>query len=121
MSALLQCAPCCRARKMQVTDVEHELQEAFRVFDQEASGFISTGAFRTILRGISDGLGDDEIDEVVHIVDSDGTGRVSFSQFAALMMGGARGELVPGAASTHHAGIGRAGAAPALEAAAAGS
>lgn len=100
---------------MQVADVEHELQEAFRVFDQEATGFVTTADMHTILRGISDGLSEDEISEILAIVDSDGAGRVSFSQFAALMMGS--GDQIAGRSDVDDAAYGAAGAASALEAA----
>ena len=74
------------ARKMQISDCEEELHDAFHVFDEKDSGFIDVAALREIIAALAEHLGEDEIDEVVRMADDDGDGLVSYERFADLMM-----------------------------------
>lgn len=70
-----------------------ELREAFHVFDENNSGFISSASLRHIITGMADNLDEDEVEEIVRMVDADGDGRISFQRFLDLMtMGLLRGK-----------------------------
>lgn len=64
------------AKKMEDTDLEKELQEAFKVFDRDNDGFISAAELRHVMTSIGENLTDAEIDEVIREVDTDGDGRI---------------------------------------------
>ena len=77
------------ARKLQVSDCAEELQEAFHVYDDKQTGFISRYDLREIVAGLADGLSAEEVDEIVQIAvksEERWDGRVSFEAFRALMM-----------------------------------
>ena len=72
------------ARKIQITDAPQELAEAFRVFDEAESGFISVASGRRIIAALAAHMTAEEVDEVVKIAE-DGDGRISYHNFCALM------------------------------------
>ncbi|KAL4333543.1 hypothetical protein GQ457_07G000620 [Hibiscus cannabinus] len=49
------------ARKMKDTDSEEELKEAFRVFDKDQNGFISTVELRHVMTNLGEKLTDEEV------------------------------------------------------------
>lgn len=57
------------ARKMKDTDTEEELIEAFKVFDRDGNGFISTAELRHIMTNLGEKLTDEEIDEMIREAD----------------------------------------------------
>lgn len=58
--------------------VQEELREAFRLYDKEGNGYITTDVFRDILHELDDGLSPDELDMIIDEVDADGSGTVDF-------------------------------------------
>lgn len=58
--------------------MQEELREAFRMYDKEGNGFIPTSALREILRALDDKLTEDELDEMIAEIDTDGSGTVDF-------------------------------------------
>jgi calmodulin len=74
------------AKKIQNTDsVEDEIKEAFRVFDKEGRGHISTEEFRFVMRNIGSQMTDEEIEEMIEEADHDHDGLISYDEFAALL------------------------------------
>lgn len=55
-----------------------ELKEAFRLYDKEGNGYITTGVLREILRELDDKLTNDDLDMMIEEIDSDGSGTVDF-------------------------------------------
>ncbi len=61
---------------VQETDTEQELINAFKVFDKDGSGTISTEELRNVLRSLGENLTDAELDEMVKLADRDGDGHI---------------------------------------------
>uniref|UniRef100_A0A336LA48 CSON005862 protein n=1 Tax=Culicoides sonorensis TaxID=179676 RepID=A0A336LA48_CULSO len=79
------------ARFMVEEDAEamlQELKEAFRLYDKEGNGYITTGVLREILRELDDQLTNDDLDMMIEEIDSDGSGTVDFDEFMEVMTGG---------------------------------
>ncbi|KAF5269727.1 hypothetical protein FQA39_LY08650 [Lamprigera yunnana] len=67
--------------------LQAELKEAFRLYDKEGNGFITTDVLREILKELDDKLSDDELDNMIDEIDADGSGTVDWDEFKAVMIG----------------------------------
>ena len=56
-------------KKMQETDTENEIREAYRVFDKERTGRIAVSEMRHILSNLPEKLSHEEIDEMLRTAD----------------------------------------------------
>ncbi|KAK1285581.1 putative calcium-binding protein CML25 [Acorus calamus] len=72
---------------------DHELREAFRVFDADENGYISAEELRRVLVGLGHGeCGLRECARMIRGVDRDGDGRVDFEEFRSMMTSSTRRE-----------------------------
>ena len=55
-----------------------ELKEAFRIYDRDGQGFITTDVLKEILREIDSELTEDDLDNIIEEVDEDGSGTLDF-------------------------------------------
>ena len=62
-------------KKMEETDTENEIQEAYRVFDKDKDGYITRSEMRMILSALPDRLTQAEIEEILDAADDDGRNR----------------------------------------------
>ncbi|KAK0174828.1 hypothetical protein PV327_010552 [Microctonus hyperodae] len=81
---------CTVASKFMEEDVDVEalkveLKEAFRLYDREGNGYITTDVFREILSEIDENLTDDELDMMIDEIDADGSGTLDFEEFVEAM------------------------------------
>lgn len=67
--------------------LEEELREAFRLYDKEGNGYINVSDLREILRALDDNVCEDELDEMIAEIDTDGSGTVDFDEFMEMMSG----------------------------------
>uniref|UniRef100_A0A1A9X4F1 EF-hand domain-containing protein n=1 Tax=Glossina brevipalpis TaxID=37001 RepID=A0A1A9X4F1_9MUSC len=67
--------------------MQAELKEAFRLYDKEGNGYITTGVLREILRELDDKLTNEDLDMMIEEIDSDGSGTVDFDEFMEVMTG----------------------------------
>jgi len=67
--------------------LQKELREAFRLYDKEGNGFITTKVLRDILHEIDDQISDADLDGMIEEIDSDGSGTVDFDEFMEMMTG----------------------------------
>jgi Ca2+-binding EF-hand superfamily protein len=66
--------------------MKHELKEAFRVYDKEANGFITTDTLREIISELDTRLTSEDLDGIIEEIDEDGSGTMDFDEFCAMMM-----------------------------------
>ncbi|KAL3846942.1 hypothetical protein ACJMK2_017882 [Sinanodonta woodiana] len=64
---------------------EEGLREAFRMFDKDRNGFISSAELRHVMTTMGDKLTDLEVDEMIREVDIDGDGQVNYEEFVVMM------------------------------------
>jgi len=74
-------------KKMQADEDERELKEIFRVLDKEKKGEVNVSELRWILKSLGDDLTEDDIDDMIADVDTDGSGLVDYEEFSKLMLG----------------------------------
>eukprot|EP00094_Tigriopus_californicus_P002448 TCALIF_02365-PA protein Name:"Similar to Calmodulin (Suberites domuncula)" AED:0.28 eAED:0.28 QI:0/0.33/0/0.75/0.33/0.5/4/0/167 len=72
-------------KKMQESDTENEIREAYRVFDKERTGVIAISEMRLILSNLPEKLSEDEIEEMLHTADRDGNGVFSYEEFRMMI------------------------------------
>ena len=58
--------------------LREELKEAFRIYDRDGEGFITTDVLKEILREIDSELTEDDLDNIIEEVDEDGSGTLDF-------------------------------------------
>jgi calmodulin len=73
---------------------QQELKEAFRLYDREGNGYITTATLKEILAALDDNLTSRDLDGIIAEIDTDGSGTVDFDGEYPLSR--------PGADATHH-------------------
>merc|ERR1711981_102395 len=68
-------------------EMKWELREAFRLYDKQGNGYITTNTLKEILREIDSTLNEHNLDQIVDEVDEDGSGTIDFDEFMAMMTG----------------------------------
>ncbi|CAB0001020.1 unnamed protein product [Nesidiocoris tenuis] len=67
--------------------MQEELKEAFRLYDKEGNGYITTGVLKEILAALDDKLTPEDLDGMISEIDTDGSGTVDFDEFMEMMTG----------------------------------
>ncbi|XP_065080576.1 troponin C isoform X3 [Ochlerotatus camptorhynchus] len=67
--------------------MQQELKEAFRLYDREGNGYITTSTLKEILGALDDKLTNDDLDGMINEIDADGSGTVDFEEFMEMMTG----------------------------------
>lgn len=73
-------------KKMQDDEDEKELRDIFRVLDKDKKGEVNVSELRWILKNLGDDLTEEDIDDMIADVDTDGSGWVDYDEFAHLML-----------------------------------
>lgn len=58
--------------------MQQELKEAFRLYDREGNGYITTSTLKEILAALDDKLNSSDLDGIIAEIDTDGSGTVDF-------------------------------------------
>lgn len=58
--------------------MQQELKEAFRLYDREGNGYITTSTLKEILAALDDKLNSADLDGIIAEIDTDGSGTVDF-------------------------------------------
>ena len=66
------------AKQMQCTDSPDELMEAFQVFDEAKTGYISVAEFRSVMTTLGERLTDDDVDEMIADTGIGGNGFIRY-------------------------------------------
>ncbi|XP_075888933.1 uncharacterized protein cetn2 [Nelusetta ayraudi] len=64
---------------------KQEIREAFELFDTDGSGFIDVKELKVAMRALGFEPKKEEIKKMISEVDKDGTGKISFTDFLAVM------------------------------------
>ncbi|XP_047738014.1 troponin C isoform X4 [Hyalella azteca] len=67
--------------------LKEELKEAFRIYDKEGNGYITTQVLKEILKELDNRLSAEDIEGIVDEVDEDGSGTLDFDEFMEMMGG----------------------------------
>jgi len=67
--------------------MQNELKEAFRLYDKEGNGYITTAVLREILAALDDKLTSEDLDGIIEEIDEDGSGTIDFDEFMEMMTG----------------------------------
>merc|ERR1712128_292427 len=78
-------------RDFKDSDIEDEIREAFKVFDKEGNGFISTPDLMEIMQSVGDVLSLEETEEMIAEADIDGDGNVNYEEFVGMIFKGTFG------------------------------
>lgn len=65
-------------RKLNDTDTEHEIKEAFRVFDKDGDGYISAADLTLVMSNLGHNLSAEEIGDLIREADCTGRGQVNY-------------------------------------------
>lgn len=71
--------------KMRNIDNEEDIVEAFKVFDMDNKGYITTVELRHILTNLGEKLTDQEITDMMREADGDGDGVINYKDFVKIM------------------------------------
>ena len=79
---------------------DEEILEAFQAFDLDHNNFVGAAEIRHVLINIGEQVTDEEVDEMIRMVDTDGDGQVSWDEFYSMVTGGRKpppglGDQVP--------------------------
>lgn len=91
---------------------DDEIVEAFKAFDLDKNNFVGAAEIRHVLINIGEQVTDEEVDEMIRMVDTDGDGQVSFEEFYSMVSGGKRPPPGLGAETKGGAAAGKSSAPP---------
>uniref|UniRef100_A0ABD2WDX8 EF-hand domain-containing protein n=1 Tax=Trichogramma kaykai TaxID=54128 RepID=A0ABD2WDX8_9HYME len=73
------------SKKMKGAEGEDELREAFRVFDKNNDGLISSIELRHVMTNLGEKLSEEEVDDMIKEADLDGDGMVNYEEFVTIL------------------------------------
>ena len=72
-------------QKIKTCGYYNEVLQVFKILDEDGSGSISEVELREVMTSIGEDVTDEEIREMIHEADTDGSGQVNFKQFASIV------------------------------------
>eukprot|EP01087_Luapelamoeba_hula_P002228 TRINITY_DN11925_c0_g1_i1.p1 TRINITY_DN11925_c0_g1~~TRINITY_DN11925_c0_g1_i1.p1 ORF type:complete len:148 (-),score=38.44 TRINITY_DN11925_c0_g1_i1:169-612(-) len=74
------------ARKLQdMGNMHDELIDAFKVFDKAGTGFVSLSDIKHVIVVLGESLSKEEADQMLKDAETDGSGRINYTQFAKIL------------------------------------
>lgn len=72
-------------RKKRKAENSEEIIEAFRVFDREGKGIITTSQLKHIMTNLGEKMTEDEADDMIREADINGTGEINYEEFVKML------------------------------------
>merc|ERR1719245_972877 len=72
-------------QKMSEKDSREEILKAFRLFDDDETGFITLKNLRRVAKDIGENMSDEELQEMIDEADRDGDGQINEDEFLRIM------------------------------------
>merc|ERR1711936_1247365 len=66
--------------------MKRELKDAFRIYDKEGNGYITTETLRGLISELLAPLTEEELEGILEELDEDGSGSMDFDEFCEMMM-----------------------------------
>ncbi|KAI0242088.1 putative calmodulin-3 [Lamellibrachia satsuma] len=76
-----------QGRMKEQTTSHDELRDAFQVFDKNGNGLVSVHDLKHSLTTLGERLADEELDELVREVDTDGEGQLNYEDVVKVLLG----------------------------------
>ncbi|XP_067134715.1 calmodulin-like [Centruroides vittatus] len=73
------------AKQMREAISEQEIRDAFKIFDQNNTGYIKVAELRHALTNLGEKLTDEEMDELLRDVEIDNQGRIKYQEFVDMV------------------------------------
>ena len=77
---------CLMVKKMKDNNVDDELQEAFKVFDRNQNGYITSHELRHTMANLGDNLSPEEVEEIIKEADLDNDQQIDYDEFMKVIM-----------------------------------
>lgn len=74
-------------RIIKSVDLASEVREAFRLFDKNGDGYISSEELKSILSNNGEKISDNELDAMIKDADIDGDGKINYEEFVTVLEG----------------------------------
>ena len=74
------------ARKMKEPENEEEIIEAFKVFDKDGNGLISSDELLHVMTSLGDNLTIEEVEDLIKDADLDKDGFINYAEFVKLLL-----------------------------------
>jgi calmodulin len=69
------------SRKLKDTDREDEIRQAFKVFDKDGNGYITSEELAQVMSNLGEKLSAGELREMMREADTNGDGRIDYQEF----------------------------------------
>merc|ERR1711987_2706 len=69
-----------------IDTMKRELKDAFRIYDKEGNGYITTETLRGLISELLAPLTEEELEGILEELDEDGSGSMDFDEFCEMMM-----------------------------------
>lgn len=73
-------------QKMKDPDSEEDLIEAFKIFDKDGNGVISSNELRHVMATLGEKMSQEEAEELIKEADIDGDGYINYQEFVKILM-----------------------------------
>ena len=77
---------CLMVKKMDDSDINQELQDAFKFFDGDKDGYITSLELRNAMNNLGDEYTPEEAEEMIKEGDLDNDGKISFDEFMKIVL-----------------------------------
>ena len=77
---------CLMVKKMDDSDIDQELQDAFKFFDGDKDGYITSLELRNAMNNLGDEYTPEEAEEMIKEGDLDNDGKINYDEFMKIIL-----------------------------------